>query len=420
MGLFERFTHSEEIQKFQEDAEQKFNAANEELEKQKNKTSGSLESLGKAKVDAWSRDMTEFFNAFNAFNYIEVSKIPTSEKERFNPHMDETQMLINIKDASSTAREIVKAGAISLGAGALVGIASYGGAMMFGHASTGTAIATLKGIAKKNATLAWFGGGSLSSGGLGIAGGKLVIAGLSIIPMLAVGGTIAFFMGKAKLAEAKAKHAETIETVEKMKIVTCELASIESVSKRYTDFIDKLHRKFEPFLKAVKMMYNSHLLSDDGTIDFDTLTEVEQRTLHVSWLFAQLYYQILAVTLLTESGEVSTEAEQAICKSEVCLKRIEEETYAKNSDETLVSEIFWRAKNRRICVIGYVLAAALIAIGVVLIPKHTLASITSFVCAVIACPHFFALNHLSAPQKYLIRIAKLFIAIVLSVIMCCV
>ena len=47
-------------------------------------------------------------------------------------------------------------------------------------ASTGTSIASLSGAAATNATLAFFGGGSLAAGGLGMAGGTAVLGGLDV------------------------------------------------------------------------------------------------------------------------------------------------------------------------------------------------------------------------------------------------
>lgn len=44
-------------------------------------------------------------------------------------------------------------------------------------ASTGTAIASLSGVSDTNATLVFLGGGSLAVGGLGIAGGSIVLSG---------------------------------------------------------------------------------------------------------------------------------------------------------------------------------------------------------------------------------------------------
>lgn len=45
-------------------------------------------------------------------------------------------------------------------------------ASRFGKSSTGTAISSLKGIAKNNAVEAWLGGGAISKGGGGIKSGK--------------------------------------------------------------------------------------------------------------------------------------------------------------------------------------------------------------------------------------------------------
>lgn len=58
--------------------------------------------------------------------------------------------------------------------------ATITGVSAFAHASTGTAISTLHGAAAHNAAMAWLGGGSLASGGGGIAVGTLVLGGISI------------------------------------------------------------------------------------------------------------------------------------------------------------------------------------------------------------------------------------------------
>lgn len=73
-------------------------------------------------------------------------------------------------------------------AGAAAGFAVYGGVMSFAAASTGTAISALSGIAASNATLAAIGGGALSAGGLGIAGGTAILGAAVAAPVLAVAG----------------------------------------------------------------------------------------------------------------------------------------------------------------------------------------------------------------------------------------
>ena len=52
----------------------------------------------------------------------------------------------------------------SAAAGGLLAVGSWTLVSMLGTASTGTAIATLSGVAAHNAILAWFGGGALAAG----------------------------------------------------------------------------------------------------------------------------------------------------------------------------------------------------------------------------------------------------------------
>jgi hypothetical protein len=70
----------------------------------------------------------------------------------------------------------------------LVGATAEGGTLalvgLFGHAGTGTAISGLSGIAAKSAALAWLGGGSLATGGGGMALGSLVLGGITLAPVL--------------------------------------------------------------------------------------------------------------------------------------------------------------------------------------------------------------------------------------------
>lgn len=73
---------------------------------------------------------------------------------------------------------------------------------MLATASTGTAISSLSGVAATNATLAWFGGGSLAAGGLGMAGGTMILGGIVAGPVLAVAGGL--FAAKAETAKNNA------------------------------------------------------------------------------------------------------------------------------------------------------------------------------------------------------------------------
>ena len=87
----------------------------------------------------------------------------------------------------------------TVGAGAgMAGGAVVGGLMMaapacFGAAAgTGTAIGSLSGAAATNATLAFYGGGTVASGGLGMAGGAAVVGGVVTVVAVGIGVAVAW------------------------------------------------------------------------------------------------------------------------------------------------------------------------------------------------------------------------------------
>lgn len=77
----------------------------------------------------------------------------------------------------TTWRQSVVAGVGGTAVSGVAGAAAVWLVSTYGVASTGTAIATLSGAAATNATMAWFGGGSLAAGGFGMAGGAVVLSG---------------------------------------------------------------------------------------------------------------------------------------------------------------------------------------------------------------------------------------------------
>ena len=148
------------------EAQNIYDEAREMLEEQRTCTAECLKRLGALKVDIWSKEMNDFIRTFRAFKNVRMESDVAGD-ERLKLKCQGTENLKNMEVAALKATEIARAGVASLGTGVLAGIASYGGAMMFASASTGTAIASLSGVAATNATLAWFGGGALTAGGLG-------------------------------------------------------------------------------------------------------------------------------------------------------------------------------------------------------------------------------------------------------------
>ena len=77
-------------------------------------------------------------------------------------------------------------------AGAGMAAGAYAAASAFGTVSTGAAISGLAGAAARNATLAWLGGGSLASGGGGMAAGVASLAGIALAPIAIIPPIVAW------------------------------------------------------------------------------------------------------------------------------------------------------------------------------------------------------------------------------------
>jgi hypothetical protein len=97
--------------------------------------------------------------------------------------------------------------------GSIATVGSWSLVSLLGTASTGTAIATLSGVAARNAMLAWFGGGALWAGGAGMAGGSLVLGGITVIPMLIFASWKSYARAK-ELDEEGGKLVEAIGGLE--------------------------------------------------------------------------------------------------------------------------------------------------------------------------------------------------------------
>ena len=108
--------------------------AKDTLDEQRSITSRDLEALGATKIQSWSDDIGGFVEYFKKFKNVDLQG-NVNLNEKLKMQIDNTSNFKKMEVASLKATEVVKAGVSTLGAGALAGIASYGGAMMFASAS---------------------------------------------------------------------------------------------------------------------------------------------------------------------------------------------------------------------------------------------------------------------------------------------
>ena len=260
--------------------------AQEALEEQRAETTNKLETLGTIKLDIWSKEMHDFVQSFQSFKNVRMEGGPELN-DRLRLQIENPDNLKNMEIASIKASEITHAGISALGSGALAGIASYGGAMMFASASTG------------------------------------VLGGIVAGPVLAVAGTLMKAKAEEKLANARQIKAELEQTVEQLGVMTDFMKRVSALSVQYTDFLVDFRRAFYQTLNEMrniertgrqKQRWMSRNLQKTGTekIDFNALSDAEQKKLHQAWLMAQVLYSVLTATLLTEGGEIDPGAATAL------------------------------------------------------------------------------------------------------------
>ena len=209
-----------------------------------------------------------------------------------------------------------------------------------------------------------------------------------MLPVLAVGGVIASVKGKERLAEAKEIHAEAMCAATKLDIMTTGMSGIEKMSDNYRQFIQEFSRKFKPFVKEMQRIRDNHPLGDDGLIDFNELSTVEQKTLHLAWLMAQIYYHVLSAPILTAEGEASPEAEKIITTAENEFKQL-----------------------KRMLVVNFIAIAIMITVGIIIFERNILGGIALFIAAGIAFPVFVKYKVQSASRLLVLRIVRLIVAI---------
>ena len=163
----------DEAKKIAGDAEHRVKIFEEVLNERKAITEQNLTSLGQLKLNILSGNIHTFVDKFSKMKNVNFKdSIGIDELRNFNPS---NQEFIQLKTASLNAVEITSGiGGATIG-GFLAAAGAYGAVGYLATASTGAAIGGLTGVAATNATLAWLGGGTLASGGLGIAGGTVKI-----------------------------------------------------------------------------------------------------------------------------------------------------------------------------------------------------------------------------------------------------
>ncbi|MEO0928376.1 MAG: hypothetical protein AAFY63_21235 [Cyanobacteria bacterium J06643_13] len=293
-----------QAKQLQEDARVAYKVTERDLKYFRRNTTESLEQLGTLKLNVWDRQLGRFVRLFEQLKNVELTG--QANVGELNATKFTREELRQMKNLSSKAQEVMLGGAGALGSGTLVGMATYGGAIMFASASTGTAISSLAGAAATNATLAWFGGGSLAAGGLGMAGGMVVLGGIVAGPVLAVGGMMMASKARENLANAQKYEAEAKRAVEEMNSAIAVLEAINDVALKFDEIIQKLSQTIVPVLDNLE----STIMTSG--IDYGLYNSAQKRQVHLAVQFAQILKLVLETPLLTNEGGIDARCFKAL------------------------------------------------------------------------------------------------------------
>ena len=278
------------------------------LERQRLACGRSLEKLGEEKLFILNSSIMQFLDGFTRIKNVEFANTEGLD-ELSRLHIDSKEFE-ELQELSSFAGAVAGGAAAGVAGGAITAFGAYGAAQTFAVASTGTAIASLHGAAAANATLAFFGGGSLAVNGLGIAGGMVVLGGLVAGPALMTMGFVAGAAAKKNLEKAKINRAEALETAAQSEAASLQC---EAIRRRTYVFYNLLARLDSYLLPLIYRMED--ILKDEGD-DYRQYKYESKKAIASCVSVAVAVKAVLDTPLLTEEGLLTSESEQTARKTE--------------------------------------------------------------------------------------------------------
>ena len=280
--------------------------ARKRLEQQRGAVAQSLEKLGEEKLQILAGTVTSFVSAFEKIKNIDfTSSVGLEELEKL--HIDQKDFE-ELKELGNFAIQV--AGGVTAGAagGALTAIGAYGAAQTFAAASTGTAIASLSGAAATNATLAFFGGGSLAAGGLGMAGGMMVLGGLVAGPALLVMGLITGAKSQEKLDQALINKAQAEEIMEALHTASDQCSAIRRRAYLFYSLLAHLDTYLLPLVWQME-----DIIAKEGT-DYRTYSPESKKVIMAAASNAGSVKAVLDVPILTDDGSLTEQSGEIVEK----------------------------------------------------------------------------------------------------------
>lgn len=274
------------------------------VERARKSCGADLKKLGTTKINILDSSVNHFVKSFGMLKNVNFQH-SKGLNEMGKLCLDSTDF-DDLREMGGFASSIL--GGVTGGAlgGAITAYGAYSAAGYLACASTGTAIAELSGAAATNATLAFFGGGSLATGGLGIAGGTMVLGGLVAGPALAIMG---FIVG-AKASKAKDEAYSNLAQAKKVSaelMVAIDLCNaISSKCKLFVNLLNKLNKYFIPLIAKMDQAINEH------GADFSKFSIEQQQAIAAAASLAKAIKMVLDTPILDKNGNITSDSNKIL------------------------------------------------------------------------------------------------------------
>ncbi len=242
---YQKHSEADEIVK---SAQARYEIKKSAFDDQEKETTFALELLGKKELE-----IGESIGEFKTLAEKLLEQLNSKREDKLQINFPQHK-LQKIENYSYTAIGVLGSAVGAGAAGAAAGFAVYGGVMALGVASTGTSISALSGAAATKAALAAIGGGSLSAGGWGMAGGRLILGGATLAPMLAIAGWAYDSHGKESLKNAHKANKEVNTTIEKLTKAIGQLSEIKEYSEKINYELTSIFYQFKKYFQDLKQI----------------------------------------------------------------------------------------------------------------------------------------------------------------------
>lgn len=273
-------------------AKWRFEDAQDDLTRAQEKSKSLVTELAELKIVCAQQTIPEAAEALSRCQKVNLQETKTSQT--FSQKFEDVTVP-HINEVSTSLNEVVSVGIKGTSAGAALALGSVGLVSSFGAASTGTSIAALSGVAAKNATIAWFGGGALSAGGAGVAGGALALGGIALLPVAVFGAFKYSKHAEEQMTEAKAFRDKVDVEVEKINATISIAEALNNHVELCKDMIEKMQNKVEELTQQLIF----HLEQEPR--DNEIILVLKQQII----LFVKTLKKLISISLIREDSQPS-------------------------------------------------------------------------------------------------------------------